>query len=165
MKFIIEQLDKSLWISIGDMNKGDLYIKEKFYEKLLLRLVVKNPIVCVTITPQNYSLGFDIKENYLVNVDGKQLLVNEIESCSPTLICEISVSEEFSRSLFVIVNNKQKLTETELSDVLKGIKERTSNSPLEMIFCENDGDSLCIRNSDITKAEVEVMKNEFETQS
>ena len=164
MKILIENTGKSLWLSAENLSKGDLFIKEKVYEQIMLRLLNKNSVCFITINPQFYSLGFEIKGGYSVNVNGTQLLVNEIESCTPELIHEIAISEEFSRNLFIVVNNKNKLLQAELSDVLMGIRERTSNSPLELIFCENDGDSLCIRNSEIKEADILVITNELNIQ-
>jgi hypothetical protein len=161
MKLLIDNIGKSLWVTVENLSKGDLFIKEKFYEQIMLRLLNKNSVCGITISPQIYSLGFEIKGGYSVNVNGTQLLVNEIESCTPELIHEIVVSEEFSRNLFIVVNNKENLLQVEISDVLLGIKERTSNSPLELIFCENDGDSLCIRNSEIKESDILVIANEL----
>lgn len=106
MKLQIESIGKSLLVSTENLSKGDLNIKEKVYELIMLQSLNKNSVCCITIKPQFYSLGFEIKGGYSVNVNWTQLLVNEIESCTPELIHEIAISEEFSRNLFIVVNNK-----------------------------------------------------------
>jgi hypothetical protein len=92
MKLQIESIGKSLWVSTENLSKRDLFIKEKIYEQIMLRLLNKNSVCCITINPQFYSLGFEIKGGYSVNVNGTQLLVNEIESFTPELIHEIAIS-------------------------------------------------------------------------
>jgi hypothetical protein len=37
MKILIENKGKSLWLSAENLSKGDLFIKEKVYEQIMLQ--------------------------------------------------------------------------------------------------------------------------------
>lgn len=44
-------------------------------------------------------------------------------------------------------------------------KKRATHSTLELIFCEDDGNSLCVQNSKITEEDIHTMVNALKIQS
>lgn len=156
MKIHIKESDtnKSVWLSVHVSNRDDIVLKEQFYKAVLFSRLNGSKVSLVTITPQSYSLGYEILPNKLRKIRNASFLINSIPDFNFDLANKIVLSEEFERSLLIIVKKEDSLSDAELCKVIKIIKNESIVIKEEIIFCEDDGDSLCIYNSNITLSEL-----------
>ncbi|MBE9178545.1 hypothetical protein IQ268_08235 [Oculatella sp. LEGE 06141] len=70
----------------------------------------------ITVSPQRWSLGQELKANSEIVVDHKPYLLTFIDSCSAELLAEVSESEDFERGLLWLIalneNHKAEMIET-----------------------------------------------------
>jgi hypothetical protein len=112
----------------------------------LLFAFYKKPVHLITLSPQKYSLGFEISNQIQIKAGKDTLLVNFIESCSENLLNEIAESEEFKRGLLRFVTIEPDRLQYIARDVsFKFLDADTIakvNFDFELITCEGDGKIL-----------------------
>lgn len=154
MKISIVSNDNLRWVSFTCGNFEETLLKEQFYKSVLLRLLNGNSINLITVAPQKYSLAYDFTPFHLRTIGGSPFLVTNIANSDFDLIEKIALSEEFRRTLLIIVKRASTIQDNELREVVELIKNKPVNISDEVIFCEDDGDSLCLYNSSIETKEL-----------
>jgi hypothetical protein len=150
MKVSIDiRIDKLIWLTVSCYSLDEILLKQQLFKKILSHLLINNSISLITIAPQSYSLAYDIIPYYARTINGNPFLINNIVKCDLALLEEIVSSEEFERTLLIIVKNQFDLSDLEVIDAIGLIKTTSNNLLHPTIFCEDDGDSLCLYNSAI----------------
>lgn len=156
MKISIESdIDKKLlWLNASYESADEFTIVKKLYLEILSQTLIGSSIKVITIAPQEYSLAYEFNHTNLITINGQRFLLSSISDCDLELLRKVISSEEFRRSLLVIVKRTFDLTDNELLDIV-GVLENTPVSlGDEIVFCEDDGDSLCLYNSEINLLEL-----------
>jgi len=156
MKISIENNanDKLKWVTFYCANLEEILLKEQFFKTVLLRLLNGRSINLITVAPQNYSLAYDFTPYHSRTIGGTSFLVNNIGNCDFDLVEKIALSEEFRRTLLIMVKRSPALSDSELDEIVGLIKNKPVTISDEVIFCEDDGDSLCLYNSSIDTTEL-----------
>jgi len=141
--------NKLIWVTVSCSNLREIELKEQFYKTILSQLLNGYSIDLITIEPQDYSLAYEIIPYHPRDVGGNCFLVNRFARCDLQLIEKIVSSEEFRRTLLFIVKEQSFLSDKSLLDILGLIKGRFSTEMKEVIYCDDDGDSLCLYNTAI----------------
>ena len=130
-------------------------IKELYFA-ILSKVFLDKPALIITITPQKkYSIGYELGSFQEINIEKSKYLVNNLQACSSSMLAEISRSEEFGRGLLLLMVSNKGLIEN-VKSVLRYIGNNIGieNISSEIIFCENDGNSLCLYNTTIDSEEL-----------
>jgi len=146
--------DKLIWVTVSCSNLEEIKLREEFYRTVLLQLLDGSSINLITIEPQDYSLAYDIPSYRLRKIKGKNFLVNSIPKCDVELIEKIVSSEEFERTLLLIVKEQPLLSDDNLINILDLIKGKFITKINGVIYCEDDGDSLCLYNTTVDLEEL-----------
>lgn len=156
MKISIENNinNRLIWMTVSCSNLEETLLKEQLYKKVLLELLNRSSINLITIAPQDYSLAYDIIPYHSRTMRGNTFLVNSIANCDFELVEKIVLSEEFRRALLIVVKKTSAISDNELIEIMELIKSKAVSLSEEVIFCEDDGDSLCLYNSAINLAEL-----------
>src|SRR5437762_2563368 len=141
--------NKLIWVTVSCSNPEEIESREQFYKKVLVRLLDGSSISLITFAPQDYSLAHDICYCQLRIVSGNRFLINGIASCDPQLIEKVVSSEEFRRTLLVIVKERSALSDGDLIKLLELVKGRPDIEMQGVIYCEDDGNSLCLFNTTV----------------
>ena len=151
MKISIENNtnNKLIWVTVSCSNLKEIELREQLYKTVLLQLLNGSSINLITIEPQNYSLAYDIASYHSRNIKGSRFLVNSIAKCDFELIENIVSSEEFRRTLLFIVKEQSPLSDDNLINILDLMKGNFITELKEVIYCEDDGDSLCLYNTTV----------------
>lgn len=97
-------------------NVGELAKIEELFFTILSEVFLNRSVLLITITPdKRYSMGYSISSFQEINIGKSKFLINNINSCSSSLLMEISRSEEFSRGLLLLM--------TKESDLLANLEE------------------------------------------
>ena len=132
---------------------------ENIYFEVLSKLFLHKPVLIITIASEKkYSLGYEMPSFRELKFDKIKYLVNEINSCSSSMLSEISRSEEFSRGLLVLMTHKEILSKN-LEEIIKHVHNKIGleNLPYESVQCENDGKSLYMYNIMLSKEELRLI--------
>ena len=126
MKINIENKidNKLIWITASCSNLDEISLKEQLYKKILSHLLINNSISLLTISPQNYSLAYDITPCYTKIINGRSFLINNMVKCDLELVEKIVLSEEFERTLLIIVEKAFDLSDSEVIDIVELIKKK-----------------------------------------
>lgn len=133
-------------------------IKELFFT-ILTKVFFQKPALLVTIAPdKKYSIGYEIGSFQEVKIGRSKFLINDVKSCSSLMLMEISRSEEFDRGLLLLVTKEGNLLEN-LDENLSYIHNDfgLENLSYEIAVCENDGKTLCLYNSELSKEVLSVL--------
>jgi hypothetical protein len=119
----------------------------------ILRYALVHAKFCMyTLTPQKYSLGYELGKFNEMKSGKERILVNYIEGATEKLIYEITNSEEFERGILkIMINNEQKII-NELSFVGTDYNDVKD----ELIFCEDDGATFYWYNPHLPKDVIQV---------
>ncbi len=156
MKINIENKisNKLLWLNTGYSNAEEFALVKKLYLEILSKTLMGRSIKIITIAPQEYSLGYDFKGANFKTLNNQSYLISSIGHCDLELLQKVVSSEEFRRTLLIIVKSSCDLSDSELPDIVGLVKSKLVTMSNEIIFCEDDGDSLCLYNSDIDLTEL-----------
>ena len=156
MKIEIENklYSNATWIIVKNETTEAYTIVEKLYLKILSKTLIGHSIKIITIAPQEYSLGYDFEFFDRITVKSKNFLISTIPYCDVELLKKIVLSEEFRRTLIIIVKTSSDLSDSQLNDIVHLVKSSSAILLNEVIFCEDDGWSLCLCNSDIDEREL-----------
>lgn len=141
--------NKLIWVTVSCSNFEEIELRKQFYKTILLQLLDGYSINLITIEPQEYSFAYDLPPYHLKKLKRNHFLINYIAKCDFELIERIVSSEEFRRTLLFIEKGQSSLSDENLLDILGLIKGRFSAEIMEVIYCDDDGDSLCLYNSAI----------------
>jgi hypothetical protein len=141
--------NKLIWVTVSCSNLEEIELREQFYKTILSQLLDSYSIDLITVEPQDYSLAYEIIPYHSRDVGGNFFLVNIIAKCDFQLIERIVSSEEFRRTLLFIVKGQSSISDKNLLDILDLTKGRFSTEIKEVIYCDDDGDSLCLYNTAI----------------
>jgi hypothetical protein len=122
---------------------------ETYYLKVLSMLLLGHPVTIVTKQPQEYSFAQGLGKSHKSKIGKVQVLITEISECSSELLKSISQEEEFKRGLLLLVKADKSLDENEIQTILSIVENQAANLPsrLVLIYCEDDGDSICLFNT------------------
>jgi hypothetical protein len=143
--------DKLLCVNTGHNNLDELGIIENFYFKISCKIFLNESTILVTKQPQEYSFGKGMEKSYNLKIDKSKVLINKVDKCENAFLKSLIQSEEFKRGLLILVKTNKDLLESDVKMILEAtnyIKPRF-NSLLTFIFCEDDGDSICLYNTGI----------------
>jgi hypothetical protein len=154
MKISISNNNKLVRITVRRFDGEGIVVKEQLFRILLLEILDSKSITLVTITPQGYSLAHDFIPNELRRVKNMFFLINKIDSFDLEIATQVSCSEEFARTLMIIVRTKKPLSDRELDEIEDFLQNKIAHINSEIIFCEDDGDSFCLYNINITLSEL-----------
>jgi len=129
---------------------------EKFYFAVLCKIFLDKPALIITVAPgKKYSLGYDIAPFSELRMGKAKFLVNKINSCSSSVLTEISQSEEFNRGLLILITGEKILSENP-EEFIKYVHNDIGleNLAYEIVHCENDGKSLCLYNAQLSKEDL-----------
>jgi len=138
--------NKLIWVTVSCFNAGEIELREQFDKTVLLKLLDGSSMSLITFAPQKYSLAHDIGHCQSKILGDNCFLVNSIVSCDPELIKKIVSSEEFRRTLLVVVKERAALPDSDLIKLLDLVKGRSAIEIAGVIYCEDDGNSLCLYN-------------------
>lgn len=130
-------------------NLEELELRKNFYKTILLQFLNDSSINSITIEPQDYSLAYDIDNYQQRNVKGHHFGINNITHCNLELIEAIVSSEEFRRTLLLIVKTQSHLSDANLMSILDLIKGKDISDLKGVVYCEDDGDSLYLYNTTV----------------
>lgn len=112
----------------------------------------------MTLSPQLYSLGFELDNPVKMKVGNNTIIYNLIQKCTNELLHKIIESEEFERGLLRIVILESQKVEDVLANVffqfVTNDDIRKSRVNFELITCEGDGKILCWFNPTLPMDEV-----------
>jgi hypothetical protein len=122
--------------------------------KILIYAFYDKPVFILTLSPQKYSLGYELYLPEKIKIEKKEFLINYCHNLSTSLIQQIIESEEFERGLMkiLIISNDQ------LEDVIKSIPSNYDDLDkfkYELIELENDGQMLCWINPHLPTQDIE----------
>lgn len=136
-------------VSVTCSNLEELELRKNFYKTILLEFLNDSSINLITIEPQDYSLAYYIDNYQQRNIKGHHFGINNISHCNFELIEAIVSSEEFRRTLLIIVKMQTHLSDDNLISVLDLIKGKSIPDLNGVVYCEDDGDSLCLFNTTV----------------
>ncbi len=156
MKIIIENkvLKKLIIINSSYENVEQIANLENLYLKILAQTLIGSTIKLLTIAPQKYSLAYGFNSSVIRKISGQKFLISCIKNCDLDLLREIVTSEEFNRTLLIIVKRASNLSDEELLGIIALLNNPSSKINEEVMFCEDDGDSLYLFNSGISLLEL-----------
>jgi hypothetical protein len=137
---------------------------ENLYSYILNMIFLNKAALIVTIEPQKKSsLGYEIGSFRELKIDRNEFLITEINSCSSSMLSEVSQSEEFTRGLLILISSDKILSEN-TEDIIKHIHNGLGFEDLsyEIVYCENDGRSLCLSNTKLSKEDLISVVTAFE---
>lgn len=149
--------NKLIWVTVNCSNINEITKRAEFYKKVIHKLFAGKAVSLVTIQPQPYSLGNEISLKETRVVKGSNYLVSRVHKFDSSLAEDIAFSEEFRRTLLILVSVGSFLSDNSLlrlRDLVKGNIQRFSNG---VIFCEDDGESLLLHNTGAIVDDVVVM--------
>lgn len=163
MKVIIKSNSNNKFICLNVIFKtAEEFIKVKsFYLEILSMVFLRKSLNLITISPQEYSFGYDFKNNNLRKLNNKYFLISNITNCDLDLLNMVVSSEEFRRSLLYIVEGAADLPDDELLSITGPPISSSIISTKEVIICEDDGDSLYFYNSVIKTSELEIIARQM----
>jgi hypothetical protein len=122
----------------------------KFFLKILKACFLHHNIKVVTREPQKYSLGYELGACSKINIGKTIVLINDVINCDINLLEEVSQSEEFKRSLLLLIEGDSNSIENTISEVLKIQKDIQPIFKNTIVLCEDDGTTLLLYNSTLT---------------
>ena len=105
----------------------------------------KNVLLLVTLSPQNYSLGYEIGNPVIIEHSKTKYLINSMDSSDRGLIEKVAFSEEFERGLLrILINHSEKpsfdfLHNTLFQKIPCAQDAQTTVFEYSIISRENDG--------------------------
>jgi len=119
--------------TLDDLNKWKQFMREVF------RFSVEGKkFYLFTLSPQKYSMGYELKPFEELNTGNESVLVNYIDIGTDELITQIVDSEEFERGLLkIVITDNQRSFEN-----LSFVSGNYNNITDELIACEDDGTSI-----------------------
>lgn len=141
-------------VTVSCSNLEELELRKNFYKAILFQFLNDSSINSITIEPQDYSLAYDIDNYHQRNVKGHHFGINNIIHCNLELIEAIVSSEEFRRTLLIIVKTQSHLSDKNLMSVLDLIKGKDISDLKGVVYCEDDGNSLYLYNTTVDFEEI-----------
>lgn len=142
--------------------QGELNLIAGFYFDIVSKALGNSEIQLVTVSPQKYSLGFEISPNIKKAANKTKVLINKLAIWDQALLRTIVSEEEFNRTLLFIVETANILSESELIKILLLAKQLTLDGiPYQIIFCEDDSDTLCIYNANLSVMQIEAISKNY----
>lgn len=108
-------------------------------------------VYLLTLSPQKYSLGYELGSFKESRFKEDKVLINYFEQFNDALISQVAGSEEFSRGLLKIILCREQKSFDDLSFIAGDYENLTD----ELITCEDDGYSFYWYNSHLSKDEIE----------
>ncbi|GAA0563623.1 hypothetical protein [Chitinophaga japonensis] len=153
------------WEKIIQSDKGDYLLAERIFHTILRHFFLHKKTTLLTIQPQKYSLGYELAQYKEFKVNKKNILINEVSDCGDELLKDIAQSEEFKRTLLIMIYNVSEVGTTLISDIMSLVSSPSySSSSLHstmFAYCEDDGDSLYLYNSSLTLNGLETLISEL----
>lgn len=154
---MIKQIDYSdsknlIYISTQHIGKEQLEEVENFYFKVLCSVFLEESALLITIQPQDHSFAQGLEKNYNVKMGKNNVLINEIATCTSSLLASISKEEEFSRCLLLLVKSDQVISNDEIAMVLEMVNNKRQSLPthIKLIYCDDDGNGLYLYNTGLS---------------
>ncbi|MBO9594009.1 MAG: hypothetical protein J7599_13960 [Niabella sp.] len=129
---------------------------ENLFLVVLSKIFLNRPALLITISPdKRYSFGYEIASFQEIKIGKAKFLVNEVQSCSSSLLTEVSQSEELGRGLLFLMKKDGDLF-ANLEESLNYIHNDLGRENLsyEMAVCENDGKTLSLYNTSLSEKEL-----------
>ncbi|RAJ83450.1 hypothetical protein CLV59_103418 [Chitinophaga dinghuensis] len=150
-----------LWDKVIENPDKNFTLPERIFYVLLSRLFIDKEITLLTIQPQSYSLGFELLDYKAIKTNGMRYLINHVENCDDNLLTDITSSEEFKRTLLIIVQTDIQIDDLFISELMALVKDAAYQSELltsaTVAYCEDDGNSLYLFNSTLLPNEVDAI--------
>lgn len=142
--------------SLPELNKWMDFVQE------VLRYASDGKVVYLfTLSPQKYSLGYELGSFEESRVGKEKVLINHFEKLTDPLLLEIINSEEFNRGLLKVILSDGQRTFNDL-DFVQG---NYANVKDELITLEDDGSSFYWYNPHLPKDQIEQRLNELKLAS
>lgn len=125
-----------------DSSLEELIEWNQILSKILIYAFSDRPAYILTLSPQKYSLGYELEVTNKIKIEKKEFLINYCNILSYSLIQKIIESEEFERGLIKIIP----ISHDQLEDVIKSIPvnyNELDKFDYELIEMENDGKMFC----------------------
>jgi len=155
MEFQVEQPRNNLIvIKTGVKMDTDFTSQTNFYYRILNKELLNKIFNIITVQPQIYSLGYELKSFFKKLINGKEFLFNNCIKNDGDVLLSIIQSEEFKRGLLFIVLGSEKNLEIIAIDINKALSNWDSpefSVNEQIYYCENDGNTICLYNSTLTK--------------
>jgi len=129
----------------GDLNRWMDFILE-----VLRFSSEKKRIYLFTLSPQNYSLGYELGSFEESKVHKEKVLINYFEKATDNLLLEIVNSEEFARGLIKVILTDEK----KIFDDLNFVTSDYSHLKDELITMEDDGASFYWYNPSLSQDQI-----------
>lgn len=156
MKIEIKSKDDYIMLSLSKAsNTDDLGKWTEILQDVLKYSFEGSMIYLFTLSPQKYSLGYELGSYKEFKIGDEKVLINYLEQCTEDQIAEVANSEEFSRGLLKIgLSNERKLFNN-----LNFINGDYSVLKDELITCESDGYSFYWYNPHLLREKIEQKLN------
>jgi hypothetical protein len=129
----------------------------EFTQKVLQYSLQDRSVYLFTLSPQEYSFGYQLASFEESKFHKEKILVNFLEKMSNVLIAELIKSEEFTRGLLkIVVSNKR-----QSFDDLRFVKGDYTNLSEELVTLEDDGTELYWFNPHLPINQAQQKLNEF----
>lgn len=153
------------WEKTIQSSNADYLLAERIFHTILKHLFLHKKTTLLTIQPQQYSLGYELTQYKEFKVDKKKILINEVNDCGDKLLKDIAQSEEFKRTLLIMIYSISEVDTALMSDITYLVSSPTHDSSTlhstMLAYCEDDGDSLYLYNSSLTLNELETLISEL----
>jgi hypothetical protein len=130
-------------------NPNELSKWRDFLDEFLKYSLQGKKVYLVTVSPQRYSLGYELGTFQEYKIGKEKVLINFFDNATDNLISLIVGSEEFTRGLLKLVlsNDEKSLNDLAIDDY--------SNLKDELITIEDDGTSFYWYNPHLPNDQIE----------
>jgi hypothetical protein len=132
--------------------------------KILIYAFCDQPVHLLTLSPQKYSLGYELEKPEKIKINKKEYLINYCHNFSMNLIQQIIESEEFERGLIKIMSITPDKIYTALNLIQVNYDE-LEKFKYELIELEGDGKIFCWVNPHLPINDIEKKLKEIAIQS
>jgi len=155
MKLQVEQPQSNLIVIKTSVKMDpDFTNRANIYKSILNKQIFNNTFSIITVLPQTYSLGYELKPYFEKQINGKKYLFNNYVKNEGDVLLTIIQSEEFRRGLSFIVLGSEKNLEAIAFVINKALLNWESpkfSGKEQIYYCEDDGNTICLYNSTFTK--------------
>ena len=145
MEIKINKLSKGIAVSIPfDSSNEDVLQWKSFVLDILKSCLSDKQVYFITLSPQKWSIGYEIGEHKSLNVLNKKFLVSLIAKVTPDIVDKIIVNnEEFDRSLlrFILLDKDAYINNPDIEKYV-AIFEHPEVVMNKIVFAEDDGKAL-----------------------
>lgn len=159
MKIIYEQEGNCISVETSIERVPELRVVSQIFQRVLTSCFLHRDVTIVTISPQKHSLGLELPSPQKKVLGRTKLLINEISDCSEDLLRNINESEEFERSLLIMITGRYNTVEKTIEAVVG--KKDLNDTRDTIVMREADGNWLLLYNSNLTISDLNKIEEDI----